>query len=153
MHERYFSVYPPGFTPYARRQLVEGPAQHGEPSLAQVIDSAADDGPGDRERAGGLSWSSQNRLLDRVSALFGLDDAARREAVSVLVGLPMLGLETAARARGVRARGRALRGLLSEISVDVLLGLGALAGLWGPPNRWDQTRDRLIPLDCATPIW
>ncbi|MCB9671884.1 MAG: hypothetical protein H6736_18755 [Alphaproteobacteria bacterium] len=103
----------------------------------------------DREPTGGPSWSTQNRLLDRVSALFGLDDDQRRQEVSALSGLPVTDLVAAAGSRGVRARAQALQGLREGLNVDVLLGLGALAGLWGTPHRWLADRDRLVPLGLS----
>lgn len=149
VHQRFFSVYPPGFTPYARRQLVEGPAQHNEPSLVEVVADAAVNGPVRREPTGGASWSTQNRLLQRVSRLLALDDDQRRQALSILVGLPLTQLEAAALSRGVRTRSGALRGLLERLSADDLLGLGALAGLWGPPHHWCPHRQTLVPMGLS----
>ena len=123
--------------------------QHDVPSLMQAVDQAAELGPVDREPTGGPSWSTQNRLLDRVSALFGLDDEQRRQEVSALVGLPLMDLVAAARTRGVRARAQALQRLREGLDVDLLLGLGALAGLWGTPHRWCADRDRLVPLGLS----
>lgn len=149
VHERFFSVYPPGFTPYARRQMVSGTALYDEPSLVDVVEDAAANGPVDRESSKELSWSTQNRLVSRVAALFGLDDAALRQAISTRVSVRLLQLEVAARTHGVQARGQALRGLLRELCADVLLGLGALVGLWGPPHRWCSHSDRLVPMGLS----
>lgn len=41
VHACSFTVYPPGFVPYGRRQLVEGPAQHDVPALVEIIVSSA----------------------------------------------------------------------------------------------------------------
>jgi hypothetical protein len=149
VHDRYFSVYPPEFTPYARRQLIEGPAQYRAASLMQAVDRAAEEGPVDREPTGGPSWSTQNRLLERVSALFGLHGEQRRQEVSTLVGLPLMDLDSAARTRGVQPRARVLQRLREGLDADELLGLGALAGLWGPPHRWLEHRDQLVPLGLS----
>lgn len=151
VHEHSFSVYPPGFVPYARRQLVDGPAQHGVPSLMENVDHAAREGPVNRNPTGAPegSWSTQNRLLDRVSGLFGLDADEARQQVAVLFGVPLIRLEAAARARGVRRRGRALQLLRQGLDADDLLALGARAGLWGPPYRWCQRRDVLVPVGLS----
>lgn len=149
VHQRFFSVYPPGFTPYARRQLIEGPAQHNEPALVEVVADAAAMGPVHREPAGRSSWSTQSRLVQRVSTLFALDDEQRRQTLSTLVGLPLIQLEAAALSRGIQARSRALMGLLERLSADDLLGLGPLAGLWGPAHRWCAHRQTLVPMGLS----
>lgn len=154
VHEHSFTVYPYGFVPYARRQLVDGPVQHDVPSLMEVIDHAATGGPHDRTAAGDPvgSWSTQLRLVDLVSRLFGLgslDDGLR---VSNAFAVPLTDLVAAANTRGVRARATALRVLAADFSLDDLLALGAFMGCWGRPHRWGAAGDVLVPLPlCRGP--
>ena len=64
VHEHAFTAYPPGFVPYARRRLDEGPTAHDEPSLVEVLDDSTDfvwDG------AEGRYWGTLRCHLDRVA--------------------------------------------------------------------------------------
>lgn len=151
VHGHAFTVYPSGFVPYARRQLVDGPVQHGIPSLCDVIEDAAENGPRDRLPTGDAqgSWSTQRRLLDRASRLFGLEALDRRIEVSATLGLPLTDLEAAAVVHGTAARGAALRRLSASLQPDDLLVLGVLAGCWGEPHRWLTDRDQLVALPLA----
>lgn len=144
-------MYPAGFVPYARRQLVGGPVQDDVPSLMDVVEHAAAKGPVGREPTGAAegSWSTQNRLVDRVAELFALRDEPLRALLASLVGLPLIALEGAARCQGVRERARALLGLCEGLGADVLVGMGALVGLWGAPHRWCGRRDQLVPMGLS----
>jgi hypothetical protein len=154
VHQHSFTVYPLGFVPYARRQLVDGPVQHDEPSLMQAIDITAIGGAHDRTANDDPigSWSTQLRLVDLVSRLFGLgslDDSLR---VSNAFAVPLADLVAAADIRGVCARATALRALAADLALDDLLALGALMGCWGQPHRWNMARQVLVPLPlCRGP--
>ena len=151
VHACSFTVYPPGFVPYSRRQLVEGPAQHDVPALLEVVDRAADHGPQGRDANGSPdgSWSTLNRILDRVGRSFGLEALERRILAGTAFQIPLTELEAAASVRGCRARGGALRRLLGALRLDDLLALGALMGCWGRPHRWLDARDQLVALPLS----
>ncbi len=153
VHGVHFTAYPPGFTPYARRALVEGPALHDASSLVEVVQEASEGKLWAREAAGGTDrwWSTQLRLLTRVEQLFGLRRAAWRQAVALTMGLALGALEATSCVRGVRARGLALHGLLQGLDTDDLLRLGAMTGCWGRPWFWMRDRQALVPLGGRDP--
>jgi len=153
VHGHSFTAYPPGFVPYARRPLVDGPAQHDAPSLVDVVDEAAEGKMWDREAEGGTDrwWSTQIRLLTRVERLFGLERPQWRQAVALTLALPLADLEAASRARGVRARSQALQRLLKGLNQEELVRTGALTGCWGRPWRWDRRRQALVALGGRDP--
>jgi len=158
VHERAFTVYPPGFVPYARRQLCEGPVQHDVPSLARAVQDTATHGPRKRTPDGGVegSWCTQQRLLQLVSELFGLPALERSLQVANASGLTLSELRAAAMAVGCRALAQALQPMMDLLPTDDLLVLGALMGCWGTPHRWSAERDQLIALTaCRGPprLW
>lgn len=151
VHEQWFTVYPAGFVPYARRQLVDGDVLHDEPSLMEIVDEAAVQGGRSGAPDGGGSRSTQGRLLARVSRMFGLDGEAARTAVTLATGIPLSSLDAASKTRPVHERGLALQRLRRGLSADDLLRLGATADCWGPPHRWLEHRQQLWPLARGDP--
>lgn len=151
VHGHSFTVYPFGFVPYARRQLVDGPVQHGVPSLLDVIGDTATNGPRDRTATGDAngSWSTQLRLIDLVSRMFGLGAIHNSSRVANAFGVPLTDLVTADRARGCRARAGAIKALAAGLTQDDLLALGALSNCWGQPYRWAPRRDQLLRLPLS----
>ena len=153
-HERAFTVYPLGFVPYARRQLREGPAKHGVPSLTDVIRETATHGA--RARGAGVgtrgSWSTQQRILQLASRMFGLSTPERSLRAANTSGLTLTDLCASASMKGCRARARALHPLVDVLPTDDLLVLGARMGCWGTPHRWRSDRDQLAALTvCRGP--
>ena len=154
-HGLSFSIYPPGFVPYARRPLVDAPGVASSsateaPSFASVAREAASGVAWARESAGGSPrwWPTQTRLLLRLGWAVGAYAGPARDLVAVAVGLPLRLLARVADAVGFRARGRALTDVLEALGSDLdrLLLAGALAGCWGAPWRWQPAPPRLIPI-------
>ena len=148
VHGHHFTAYPPGFVPYARKQLLNGPCQHDVPSVLESVEHLAKAGPSRTPSAIG-SWSTQLRLLDSVSRMFGLLCDKARLSITMAFEIPLMMLNEAASTRGVRARAQALLRLSKGFGLAELLGLGVLGGCWGPPLRWSGERDQLIPLSLS----
>jgi len=151
-HGASFSVYPPGFVPYARRALLCTPVPlvPDVPSFAAVAAEAANGTAWDRAAEDGSSrwWSTQGRLLRRFRQALGAFEAGLHEVVALALGLPLHLLSAVKGAVGYRARGRALVSVLEALGQDLdrLLLAGALAGCWGSPWRWQPAPPRLVPL-------
>ena len=147
VHDVGFTVYPPGFVPYARRPILAGPAQHDVPALFEVARESAE-GPWERVAHGGTDrwWATQRRLLERAAEVFGLLEVSLRVVVSVVAGISLTALEEAAVARGVRARGAALTRLRRGLDTDALIALGGLTGCWGTAWKAAFGGGRLQPL-------
>lgn len=144
-HDLYFSVYPPGFVPYARRPLVD--TAGGPTSFDAVAREAAAGVAWPRQGAGPRWWNTQRRLLRRLSEALGAFTDAR-DAIALAVGLPLRVLAQVADAVGFQARGRACVAALGALGGDLdrLLLAGAVAGTWGAPWRWQPAPARLVPL-------
>jgi len=151
LHERYFTVYPLKFVPYGRRPIEDEPVEHEVLSVVEAIDTTAVDGPrvrGVTDAVAG-SWSTQLRLVDLVSRMFGLGALNHSLHVSMAFGISLTDLQAAARTHGCRDRAIALQRLRDGLSMHDLLALGALMGCWGRPHRWDPTRDQLVALPLS----
>jgi len=156
VHNRSFTIYPPGFTPYGRRRLVPR-HQRWE---ATIFEAALDAGEGEGERwsdtgqQGGW-WSTQWRHLRRIGELFGLGgDGRLGERVAQLLRVDLhvhLEAREAFGAGGFRRRGRAVRQVLVAVrdaGGDVLrrlLRAGYAASLWGR-GFWADPRWGLRPV-------
>lgn len=152
-HGASFSVYPPGFIPYARRALLDSPPVTSvpeAPSFAAVAAEAANGTAWDRAAKHGSSrwWSTQWRVLHRLRQALGAFEAGLHEVVALALGLPLHLLSAVTGAVGYRARGQALQAVLTALGGDLdrLLLAGALAGCWGSPWRWQRAPPRLVPL-------
>lgn len=150
-HGASFSVYPPGFVPYARRALLDTPGPPAPAvSFAAVATEAATGTAWDRvaEHGSARWWSTQWRLLRRFRHALGAFEAGLHEMVALALGLPLHLLSAVKGAVGYRARGRALMSVLEALDQDLdrLLLAGALAGCWGSPWRWQRAPPRLVPL-------
>ena len=155
VHSRYFSVYPRGFTPYARRQLVEGPVQHDVPSVLEMVNGAATDGPRPRSRkkpSTGLregSWSTQWRWLWTVSSMLGTQSLKSRDLVASAFDLPLTQLVELENTTGTKSRATLLWEIFSSFSVEDMLAIGAITRCWGRPHRWLPQRDQLLAINLA----
>lgn len=144
-HGAWFSVYPAGFVPYARRPLLDV-AGSGSPSYEAAAREAAAGHAWPRLSDGERSWSTQRRLIRRLSEAFGAFDVAARDVVGIALGLPLRLLSHLAGAVGYRARGRAVVAVLDGVGdeLDRVLLAGALARAWGHPWRWQRAPPRLV---------
>jgi hypothetical protein len=150
-HDIAFTVYPPGFVPYARRSLLGG-ALTSTPSFREVAADAAAGLAWQRAAPGGTDrwWPTQNRLLERLfHAVGGGGDHRDREAIAVATGVSLTLLTGAQRANGYRSRGRAALQIIDALGPDPLEGLllaGFLTAVWGPAFRWQTAPERLIAI-------
>jgi hypothetical protein len=114
------------------------------------------------DAAAGVGWPSsspwndprrrrtQGRRLGLLGRILGIHpeiDESTRERIATRLGVATLRLRDAARSwlRGWQARGAAVIAVLAALSLngaflDRLLAAGAVAGVWGPPWRWDVAR-------------
>ena len=164
-HRQAFTLYPPGYSPYARRSVTKVAPDGGLPRAEEqadkaerfrgtLFDAAIDAGQGrawSREHEGATDhwWGTQLRQLDRALVILGLAaavDSALRHLLAEMLAIPTLVLEeqaTSLRAAnvGYRERGAAVRAVLGRLAptpllADRLLEAGHLAGCWGAPHRW-----------------
>ena len=167
-HEHGFTLYPPGYVPYARVAVapvaLDGTAAGlgVEAFAGTLLHATLDAAKGvawDRECAGGSStwWSTQGRYVAAAIRLCGVTpdlDAAARQAQAAALWVEMLlllqGVQSIAEAPGYRSRGRAAVAVLERLAAGRcvlrrVLAAGHLAGLWGAPWRWDERARRLRP--------
>ena len=179
-HGRYFTVYPPGFTPHGRTPLVvlapdgsepmRGPSEGDPPPTEGYLSAAQDAAEGVRwprdgatDSAGGVR-STQRRRVARIAQMLGLvsDQPPTPSAVAGVTGVPEGRLVETARtlgqARGLRAWGQSVMLVIGALArqagrtlMDKLAVLGHLAGRWGRPYRWEPGLGRLIGL--GQPFW
>jgi hypothetical protein len=164
-HRKAFTLYPPGYAPYARRIIApvgpdggmlrpEGKVEKAERFRDTLFDAALDAADGCawfRDHVGGTDhwWHTQQRHLERAQAIFGLlpatDSSLRHELAETLAieGLVLEEQTSNLRAAsvGYRERGEAVRAVLANLAptpllADRLLEAGYLAGYWGAPYRW-----------------
>lgn len=150
-HDIAFTVYPPGFVPYARRTLLGGVPTSAR-SFHEVAADAAAGLAWQRAAPGGTDrwWPTQNRLLERLfRAVAGCGDHRDREAIAVATGASLTLLTAAQRADGYRSRGRAALQIIDALGPDPLERLllaGFLTAAWGPAFRWQAAPERLIAI-------
>lgn len=175
-HGECFTVYPLGFTPFARQRIA--PAEHqrtGEPTASPdrwsgtVFDAAAAAAAGelgvrDAGYDDGQSrprHSSVRRRIAVAARLLGLAaDLDDRQAEQVAQTLKIPGLDhararCAARAPGLRERGVAIVSVLDRMPLSGtverrLLCVGAQVRLWGRVGIWDVVTGRLVFPPCGT---
>jgi hypothetical protein len=157
-HGRFFTIYPPGFVPYARQALPTTASEvETAPALRAIRDAADDDTArwpdyGDEERPG---WATtQWRHLQRLGTWLGLRGTELLgQQVAAALDLP-LHVHAAARqdyqAGGYQRQGRAILRVLRAVGRRVrdlwprLLRAGHVAGLIGRAvvvvNRTGQVR-------------
>lgn len=159
-HGGAFTLYPPGHVPYGRRAVAAVTLTGAEPDSPQVqgaetlLDAARDASQGKawhRQCPGGSDtwWSTQGRQLATAVRLFGVApdlDLAARLAVAAALQQDVLSLLDASKtivgSPGYRSRGAAVVGVHKRLPrgpclLQCLVAAGHLAGLWGPPWRWD----------------
>jgi len=166
-----YTLYPPGHVPYGRRavapyhpsgQLVVDPESRKPPWEATLFAAALDAAKGERWPADG-QWfrqpdprrrQTQGRSLQRAGRLVGVHpqlEEVVRERIATRLAVPTLKLIEGARSwDGTwKRRGEAIQAVLAGLPqesslLDRLLEAGALAGLWGPPHRWEARRRRWV---------
>lgn len=162
-HQQAFTLYPPGYAPYARRPVAPVVPDGGLPRLEAreqaenfrgslfeaAVDAAAGHAwPREHEHASEHWWRTQLRRLELAGAALGLSEAAnsaQRHLIAETLAIPALVLEEqalgfCAAGVGYRERGAAVSAVLSKLRQtsllpDRLLEAGHLAGCWGAPYR------------------
>jgi hypothetical protein len=162
-HRQFFTLYPPGYSPYARRPVAPVAPDGGLPRAdgkekaenlrGSLFDAAVDAAAGHawpREHQGASErwWRTQLRQLEVAGAALGLSetaDSGLRHEIAETLAIPALVIEEQARGFrgsgvGYRKRGVAVDAVLSKLSQtsllpDRLLEAGHLAGCWGTPYR------------------
>jgi hypothetical protein len=176
-HRRAFTLYPCGHVPYGRVAVApvrEDGVPLSDRAFAVTVFGAALDAragalwrreqPGRARDAGGvMHYRTQGRRLERSAALIGLVSEHVQPLIARRLGISTLELRDAARtlqaSTRTRARGTLVSGLLDRIEIrpgilDAILIAGALADEWGPPIRWEPSRQRrrfLFPPTGAPP--
>ena len=159
-HGGAFTLYPPGHVPFGRKAVAavtlagvehESPQVEGVETLFDAARDASEGKAWRRECPGGSDtwWSTQLRQVAMAVELFGVApelDMADRLAVAAALQVEVLSLldasKTIAGAPGYRSRGAAAAGVLKRLPrgpclLQYIVAAGHLAGLWGPPWRWD----------------
>jgi len=167
VHGLGFTLYPPGYAPYRRQQVVklgpdetaDRPEEGGlraefEGTLFDAALDGAEGCPWARDSDGVIPdrwWSTQGRHLRLAARLLGMIAPERiRELIAAVLSVSGLRQREAALASGFRAVGTAICGLLSKLRGSptarayALLVCGHLAGHWGEPIRWDRVREDLV---------
>lgn len=174
-HSRYFTVYPQGFTPYARQRLAplssavrtetdapEAVLSQWDRTVFEAAVRAAGGKLGLHEVVHGdpveARYATQRRRIERAGRLLGLSaEIDERVAEVVAQSLTTPGLDHQAarrvfsRAGTLRGRGAAIVSMLRVLPTAGalnarLLGAGFLVGLWGRPALWDaRTSSRTFP--------
>lgn len=179
-HRRAFTLYPCGHVPFGRIAVApvreDGTPFRDRAFSVTVFGAALDARDGDlwrREQSDGsrnvidgMHYRTQRRRLDRSEALLGLGSGLARAAQPLIarrLGVSTLDLRDATRtldeSRGTRERGVLIYDLLDRLEIgpgilDAILIAGALTGEWGPPIRWEPSRQRrrfLLPHAGAPP--
>ena len=138
-HGLLFSVYPPGFVPYARQSL-EATTACDAPSSTDPDGAAGGSALTDPFRGPGCG-------LGR--ALAAVNGARLRETVAVALSLPLRLVAAVSQATNAHRRAQALMELLGAVGEHGRLLIGALAGRWGVPFRWHRSPQRL---QCLVPV-
>lgn len=124
-HERYFTLYPPGWTPFSRRPVV-GDVEE-ETLFGPALRAAADDiwpRHASRKQRGAEVATMQFRYIERAASWLGLcEDEDVADAIFEALELPSLSTHRKARTRWTRAstrrgRGQIIEGVFDEISFD-----------------------------------
>ena len=162
-HKRAFTLYPCGHVPYGRHRVApvsEDGALLNSPAWSATMFHAPLDA------GAGVLWPAhspaddphrrrtQSRYIERAALLLGLSDVAPLIAQGLtsthLAGDTLAVLEAATAldsAVGVHARGLIVADLIKTVPLrpgvlDAVLLAGSVAGLWGPPIRWEPARGR-----------
>lgn len=153
----FFTLYPPGFAPYARQSLVAADSDRtrgeamGE-SLAETAASTASDAPERPPRR------TAGRHVGRLARMLGVDDWRRRSRLARLLGVGAVALRDLRRewcaARTQARRAALVLGVLEAMwgagvsMSERLLGAAGVVGLAGESYRCDRDGGRLRPLCC-----
>jgi hypothetical protein len=165
-HKHGFTLYPPGYVPYGRAAVApvtQGGFERGagaESFAGTLLDAALDAAKATawpRECPGGSArwWGKQGRHVAAAVRICGVApdlDAAARQAQAAALWVETLllihGAQTIAAKPGYRSRGQAAVAVLGRLApgpcvLQRVLAAGHLAGLWGPPWRWDAQARQL----------
>jgi len=156
-HERYFTLYPRGYVPYARQPIVDV-EDNDEPAFRAARDAADDDTLAWRRRrrgAGGAPcWRTQCRHIRRVALMLGISASeATAEACQQALDVSLSSYREAYmqfHAGGYRERGRAVVRVLDEIDerprqrLRRILWSSYIAGVYG--RAWRCKGGKLSPL-------
>lgn len=162
-HQQAFTLYPPGYVPYARRPVAAVVPDGGLPrpeaqeqaenfrgSLFEAaVDAAVGHAwPREHQQTSEHWWHTQLRQLALAGVVLGLSEAAnsaQRHLLAETLAIPALVLEEqalgfSAAGVGYRERGGAVSAVLSKLRQtsllpDRLLEAGYLTGCWGTPYR------------------
>jgi len=147
VHQRSFTVYPLGFTPYARRQFLSGEAVFAEPSFMEVVNEAATQPLwGSSMEPPPRYWRTQARLVARVVALFGVVKNTLNEEGALSRGLFLSDLYRLRAAHGLKDHARMIVRLAVGRTLRELLLLGFRAALWGRPLWLDLTLQTIVSM-------
>lgn len=158
VHERSFTLYPPGWAPYGRRPLCHvtpaGSPVRSDNSASTLFGAVEDAANGVLWRRAGAApheavQRTQGRHIELARVLLGVGtsvSARVREALATALGVPLLALHEATGtyelARAWRTRARVLMDVLRMVGArrelpELWFRVGHVAGLWGQPSRWD----------------
>ena len=157
-HRHAFTVYPPGYAPYARKPLVavapdgcvlhrsKPPGEQPDKSAweATLFEAALDAAAGEAWRPQGAAfttgqWRTQQRHIEQCISPV---NQRQRHEVADLIGVAYVDLQQAAqqaaKASGYRQRGAAVQKVLNQLQPRAslpadLLRCGAVAGRWAEP--------------------
>jgi hypothetical protein len=170
----YFTVYPPGFAPYARQRLLPvserasgvDDAARWEGTIFEAAAKAYAGEVGLRdagfEAPSRPRHATQRRRIERAARLLGLcAEIDERHAETVAHALDLGGLDHRQertrfmQAPTLRERGGVILAVLSRLAPSPmlerrLLCAGLLAELWGPPVLWDARTSRRVFPACGT---
>jgi len=144
-HNRYFTVYPPGWAPYERSRVVPGAdaASGVDTWEGTVFHSAVSDSWLSRYKCDGkTNWHTHRRRLLHGGKLLGLTgDTGVAEEASALLEAP-LAVHLAARQQfacgNLSSQRQAVRSVLESVDVTPrlwrqMVRAGFVAGVWGRP--------------------
>lgn len=147
-HDRYFTVYPPGWGPYERTRVVPEPdAGSGIEAWEETLfhSAVSDSWLGQYECDGKTNWHTHRRRLLHGGKLLGLmGDTGVAEEVSALLEVPLAGYVDARRTFGcgeLSFQRQAVQSVLESLAVTErlwrqMVRAGCAAGVWGRPWYW-----------------
>ncbi len=171
-HQKYFTIYPPGYNPYGRKPLVHLATdggrlldlENGVERFQGTLFDAALDASKNKPCGDGQGLSSflpflptQVRHIQRAAAILGLEPALnddQRHAIAQTLTLPSLLLHTAAACfvtnPGYQDAGKAICSVLKELPdttslFERLAETGYQTGLWPAPFFMETHRQWLRP--------
>ena len=160
-HDRYFTVYPPGWGPYERTRVVpESDAGSGVEAWEETLfhSAVSDSWLGRYDCDGRTNWHTHRRRLLHGAELLGLTGGSGvAEEVSALLGVPLAVHLDARRlfACGeMSSQRQAVRSVLKSLAVTErlwrqMVRAGCAAGVWGRP--WYRRPDGALEVLFHSP--